>query len=48
MFVFVRGRIDFFSDRGWGILAGLSFGLTDTTTFNVQYGWTRLENDLGT
>jgi hypothetical protein len=38
---------DFFSDAGWGILAGLSFGLTDTTTLNVQYGFTRLENDNG-
>ena len=37
---------DFISERGWGVLAGLSFGITDTTTFNVQYGITRLENDL--
>jgi hypothetical protein len=36
---------DFFSDSGWGVLAGLSFGITDTTTFNVQYGITRLNND---
>ena len=38
--------VDFFSDTGWGALAGLSFGLTDTTTFNVQYGISWLENDL--
>jgi opacity protein-like surface antigen len=40
------GAVDWFSDRGWGVLAGLSFGITDTTTFNVQYGLTWLENDL--
>jgi len=40
-------RVDFFSDAGWGVLAGLSFGITDTTTFNVQYGITRLDNDHG-
>jgi hypothetical protein len=40
------GALDFFSDRGWGALAGLSFGLTDTTTFNVQYGISWMENDV--
>jgi opacity protein-like surface antigen len=35
---------DFFSDQGWGLLAGLSFGLTDTTTFNVQYGISQYDN----
>jgi opacity protein-like surface antigen len=40
------GQIDFWSDKGWGALAGLSFGLTDTTTFNVQYGISWMENDL--
>jgi opacity protein-like surface antigen len=37
---------DFFSDEGWGVLAGMSFGITDTTTFNVQYGISRMENDF--
>ena len=27
------GAVDWFTDRGWGVLAGLSFGITDTTTF---------------
>jgi opacity protein-like surface antigen len=40
------GAVDWFTDRGWGVLAGLSFGITDTTTFNVQYGLSWLENDL--
>jgi opacity protein-like surface antigen len=40
------GAVDWFSDKGWGVLAGLSFGITDTTTFNVQYGLSWLENDL--
>jgi opacity protein-like surface antigen len=40
------GGIDWFTDKGWGALAGLSFGLTDTTTFNVQYGISWMENDL--
>ena len=40
------GGSEFFfdSDRGWGVLAGLSFGLTDTTTFNVQYGISQYDN----
>jgi hypothetical protein len=37
---------DFLSDEGWGVLAGLSFGLTDTTTFNVQYGISRYDNGI--
>jgi opacity protein-like surface antigen len=45
--VLVPGAIDFISDEGWGIMAGLSFGLTDTTTFNVQYGLNQFENGLG-
>jgi hypothetical protein len=36
---------DFLNDDGWGIMAGLSFGLTDTTTFNVQYGISRMQNE---
>lgn len=40
------GALDFFTDKGWGILAGLSFNITDTTSFNVQYGFSRLENDF--
>jgi opacity protein-like surface antigen len=40
------GTADFFSDEGWGLLAGLSFGLTDTTTFNVQYGISWLNNEV--
>ena len=36
----------FFSGEGWGLLAGLSFGLTDTTTFNVIYGISSYDNDL--
>jgi opacity protein-like surface antigen len=40
------GVDDFFSDKGWGVLAGLSFGITDTTTFNVQYGISVMDNDL--
>lgn len=40
------GQIDWFSDSGWGVLAGLSFGITDTTTFNVQYGISVLDNEL--
>jgi hypothetical protein len=35
---------DFAADESWGITAGLSFGITDTTTFNVQYGITHMEN----
>lgn len=38
--------VDFFSEEGWGVLAGLSFGLTDTTTFNVQYGISWMDNEL--
>jgi hypothetical protein len=41
------GLADFMTDDGWGVLAGLSFGLTDTTTFNVQYGFSRINNDSG-
>jgi len=37
---------DFFAEEGWGVIAGLSFGLTDTTTFNVQYGIAHQENEL--
>ena len=35
----------FFSETGWGVFAGLSFGITDTTTFNVVYGITQIDND---
>jgi hypothetical protein len=34
----------FAADEAWGITAGLSFGITDTTTFNVQYGITYMDN----
>jgi hypothetical protein len=40
------GVDDFFSEKGWGVLAGLSFGITDTTTFNVQYGISVMDNDV--
>jgi opacity protein-like surface antigen len=41
------GLDDFMTDDGWGLTAGLSFGLTNTTTFNVQYGFNRVNNDSG-
>ncbi|HUF44500.1 MAG TPA: porin [Aestuariivirgaceae bacterium] len=42
-----KGSVDdFFSDKGWGLMAGLSFGLTDTTTFNVMYGISWLDNEV--
>ncbi|HUE46206.1 MAG TPA: DcaP family trimeric outer membrane transporter [Aestuariivirgaceae bacterium] len=40
------GVNDFFADVSWGATVGLSFGLTDTTTFNVQYGLSWMENDV--
>jgi hypothetical protein len=39
--------IGFVGGTAWAAQAGLSFGLTDTTTFNVQYGFVRSDNDLG-
>ncbi|MFW6077686.1 MAG: porin [Hyphomicrobiales bacterium] len=37
---------DFAADESWGVTAGLSFGVTDTTTFNVQYGISHMENEF--
>lgn len=37
---------NFFGGTAWGAQAGLSFSVTDTTSFNVQYGFVRTENDL--
>jgi len=41
---FVDTDFNFFTDEGWGVFAGLSFGITDTTTFNVVYGLSHFEN----
>jgi hypothetical protein len=37
---------DFHGDSGLGLTAGLSFNVTDTTTFNVQYGFVTTDNLL--
>jgi hypothetical protein len=38
------GTPDFFADEGWGIVAGLNVPINETTSANVQYGITVLDN----
>ena len=37
---------NFYGGTAWSAQAGLSFNVTDTTSFNVQYGFIRTENDF--
>jgi opacity protein-like surface antigen len=40
------GAVDFFVDTGWGVFAGLTFNVNDTTSINLGGGWSHLDNDF--
>lgn len=42
----LAGASDFFPEDGYGISVGLSFNINDTTSFNVAWGWSHIENEL--
>jgi hypothetical protein len=40
------GSSDWFPDTGYGVSVGLSFNINDTTSFNVAWGWSHIDNEL--
>jgi opacity protein-like surface antigen len=40
------GLDDWFPKEAYGVVVGLSFNINDTTSFNVEWGWSHIENEL--
>jgi hypothetical protein len=40
------GAADWFADTGWGVFAGLTFNVNDTTSINLGGGWSHLDNEF--